>query len=178
MRYSAGIVVLGVAAALGCATMITLVDYDRSADFSRYKTFGFQRGTPARRDFMQRRIEEVIASTLQSKGLAAAKAEKPDLRVFTHVVIEREQRIDTIVYGYGWRWGGGVATTRVTDFPVGTLIVDLVDTETKELVWRGKASDTIDRDSEAREEQLREAVAKMFERFPPEPESKGSTRER
>jgi hypothetical protein len=178
MRHRAGIAVLGVAAALGCATMRTSVDYDRSVVFSRYKTFAFQRGTPARRDFMQRRIEEVIASTLQSKGLAAAKTEKPDLRVFTHVVIEREQRIDTIVYGYGWRWGGGVARTFVTDIPVGTLIVDLVDTEAKELVWRGKASDTINPDSEAREEQLREAVAKMFESFPPGPESKGSTRDR
>ena len=49
---------------------------------------------------------------------------------------------------------------------IGTLIVDLVDTERKDLVWRGKATDTIGSDSEAREQQLREAVSKMFEGFP------------
>jgi len=52
------------------------------------------------------------------------------------------------------------------DRSIGTLIVDLVDTERKDLVWRGKATDTIGSDSEAREQQLREAVSKMFEGFP------------
>jgi hypothetical protein len=162
----AWLVILLAMAPLACSTMRTSVDYDRSIDFSRYKTFAFARGTPARRDFTQRRIEEVIASALQSKGLAPADGEKPDLRVFTHVILEKQQRIDTIVYGYGWRLGGGIATTMVTNIPVGTLIVDLVDTERKDLVWRGKATDTIGSDSEAREQQLREAVSKMFEGFP------------
>ena len=135
-------------------------------------------GTPARRSFMQKRIEEVIASTLRSKGLTPAGEEKSDLRVFTHVVLETQQRIDTIAYGYGWRWGGGVATTAVTNIPVGTLVVDLVDTASKELVWRGKATDTIDRDSEARDEQLQSAVAEMFQGFPSRPETRGSTRQR
>jgi hypothetical protein len=71
-----------------------------------------------------------------------------------------------------------VATTTVTNVPFGTLIVDLVDVETSELVWRGRASDTIDRDAEAREEQLHLAVTKMFENFPPAAETRGLPRER
>jgi hypothetical protein len=178
MKHRALLVVLGVAAAVSCSTLRTSVDYDRSLDFSRYKTFGFGRGTPARQSFTQKRIEEVIASTLRSKGLTSVRDERPALRVYTHVVLENQQRIDTVVYGYGWRWGGGIATTIVTNVPVGTLVVDLVDTESKELVWRGQATDTIDRDSEARDEQLRNAVIEMFEGFPVRSESKGSTRER
>jgi hypothetical protein len=168
----------GIALVTACSTLRTSVDYDRSLDFSRYKTFDFGRGTPARRSFTQKRIEDVVASTLRSKGLTSVRDERPDLRVYTHIVLENQQRIDTVVYGYGWRWGGGITTTIVTNVPVGTLIVDLVDTESKELVWRGQATDTIDRDSEARDEQLRNAVTEMFEGFPVKPESKGSTRER
>lgn len=178
MRHRASLAILGLAAAVGCTTLRTSVDYDRALDFSRYKTFAFARGTPARRTFTQKRIEDVIGSALRSKGLSPSGDEKPDLRVVTHVVLETRQRIDTIVHGYGWRWGGGVTTTVVTNVPVGTLVVDLVDTQSKELVWRGEATDTIDRDSEARDEQLRDAVAEMFEGFPPRPEARGSTRER
>jgi hypothetical protein len=122
-----------------------------------------------RRDFTQRRIEEVIGEALQAKGLAPAGEQRPDLQVVTHVVVERQQRIEMIVWGYGCRWGGGVAATSVTDVPVGTLFVDLVDTERTCLVWRGRATDTIGHDSEAREQQLREAVARMFKDFPPRP---------
>jgi hypothetical protein len=100
------------------------------------------------------------------KGLSFA-AERPDLRVFTHVVMTREQRIDTVGYGYGWRWGGGIRTTTVTNIPVGTLIVDLVDTQRREMVWRGRATDTVGSDREERQEQMREAMDKLFANFPP-----------
>jgi hypothetical protein len=168
MRLRAGIVI-ALAAALGCSTLQTSVDYDRSASFSRYKTFAFAPGTPARRSLTQNRIEKVIGSTLQSKGLALVALEVPDLRVFTHVIVERQQRIETIVWGYGWRWGGGIAASTITDLPIGTLIVDLVDTETKTIVWRGEATDALDSSSEARQRQLQVAVAKMFEDFPVRP---------
>ena len=160
--------VIGVAiATLACTTLTTSVDYDRSLDFSHYRSFGFQKGTPARSELAQKRIEEVIAAALQAKGLTPAGGRRPDLNVVTHVVVEKQQRLETTVWGYGCRWGGGVATTIVTDIPVGTLIVDLVDAERACLVWRGRATDTIGPDSEARERQLQKAVARMFEGFPP-----------
>jgi hypothetical protein len=168
MKSGAAVVLVAILA-LGCTTLTTSVDYDRSLDFSRYRSFGFQKGTPARRDFTQKRIEEVIGAALQGKGLTTAGGERPDLRVVTHAVVERQQRIEAIVWGYGCRWGGGVAMTSVTNIPVGTLIVELVDTQRTCLVWRARATDTISADSEVREQQLREAVARMFEDFPPRP---------
>jgi hypothetical protein len=164
-------VALATVAAVACSTMRTSVDWDQTIDFSRYRTFAFQKGSPARNDLQQRAIERAVAAKLQSKGLMPA-ADRPDLRVFTHVVLSRAQRIDTIGYGYGWRWGGGIAATTVTNIPVGTLIVDLVDTERKELVWRGKATDTIESDREERREQLREAIDKIFANFPPAPSAR------
>ncbi|HSP93557.1 MAG TPA: DUF4136 domain-containing protein [Thermoanaerobaculia bacterium] len=162
------VAVVGVAiAALACTTLTTSVDYDRSLDFSHYRSFAFQKGTPARSELAQKRIEEVIGAALQAKGLTPAGGRSPDLNVVTHVVVEKQQRIETVVWGYGCRWGGGVATTAVTEIPVGTLIIDLVDAERACLVWRGRATDTIGPDSEARERQLQKAVARMLEGFPP-----------
>ena len=44
-------------------------------------------------------------------------------------------------FGGGWRWGGGFgdATTTVDHYKVGTLVVDLFDAQTKQLVWRGSS---------------------------------------
>jgi hypothetical protein len=164
-----GLAVIVGALTLACATLTTSVDFDRSRDFSRYRTFGFRTGTPARREFAQKRIEDVIGAALRARGLTPAADGKPDLNVFTHVVIESHQRIETIVWGYGCRWGGGVAVSSVADVPVGTLIVDIVDAKENCLVWQGRATDTISSDSETRERQLREAVVRMFEGFPPRP---------
>lgn len=169
---TAAAVILG-AMTLACATLTTSVDYDRSRDFSRYRTFGFRTGTPSRNDLTQRRIEEIIGSALRAKGLTPAADEEPDLNVFTHVAVERQQRIETIVWGFGCQWGGGVSMSNVVDVPVGTLIVDLVDAQENCLVWQGRAADTISADRETRERQLREAVARMFEGFPPRPAPAG-----
>ena len=60
---------------------------------------------------------------------------------------EQKQFTTTSMGGYGYRgWGGmggGMATTTQQNIPIGTLIVDLVDPATHEMVWRGTASDQV-----------------------------------
>jgi len=54
------------------------------------------------------------------------------------------------------------------------LVVDLLDTKTKDSVWRGTATHTLDRgptgnkvkDSKTVEKPMRNAVKKMFKQFP------------
>jgi hypothetical protein len=70
---------------------------------------------------------------------------------------------------YGWRWGGGVATTTVSEIPVGTIVIDVVDGAAKQLVWRGWGKDDVTsrRSPEEAEEYARSVMAKLFENFPP-----------
>jgi hypothetical protein len=76
-------------------------------------------------------------------------------------------------FGGGWRWGGiGDATTTTETYRVGTLVIDLFDTNTKKLVWRGSASDTLSNKSEKNIDNLDKGVEKMFKKFPPEPPKK------
>jgi len=77
--------------------------------------------------------------------------------------------------GWGWRrWGGGfddgfgTSTTTEETYKVGTLVVDLFDTNTKKLIWRGSASDTLSDKSDKNIKKFSTAVQRMFGHFPPE----------
>jgi hypothetical protein len=76
--------------------------------------------------------------------------------------------------GWGWRGFGGMgmgeSTTTVDDTPVGSLNVDLFDSRTKKLIWRGTASQTLSDKPEKNTEKLDKAVAEMFRKFPPKGE--------
>jgi hypothetical protein len=56
----------------------------------------------------------------------------------------------------------------VQNYKVGTLVIDLFDARTKQLIWRGSASDTLADKSDKNIKNLDKGVQKMFEHFPPE----------
>jgi hypothetical protein len=63
----------------------------------------------------------------------------------------------------------GEATTTEQDYKEGTLVVDIYDTNSKQLIWRGSAEDTLSDKAEKNEKSLDKGVAKMFQEFPPKP---------
>jgi hypothetical protein len=153
-------------------------DYDKKAVFTQYKTFTFKKGTDAPTPFAQERIVAAIANQLKTRGMT--QAETADLLVYTHAKVETQQRVDVTGYGYGgypgWGgWGGGFSTSSavVTDVPIGTVIVDIVDAKTNELVWRGIASDTLltNPTPEKSEKRINKAITKLFYKYPVEPVS-------
>lgn len=176
------LVALAAAAVLsgaGCSSVTTNVDYDPGTSFAAYKTFGFK-DVHGRGEFQMKRVEAAIERTLVAKGLARVDSRadgKPDLWVVLHTKLKNDKQITTYNSGWGWGWGwrgygwggGGMTTARITDVPVGTLVVDLVDTKEKELVWRGVASRDVaaGETPQERAEITQKAVDKLFEAFPP-----------
>ena len=63
--------------------------------------------------------------------------------------------------------GFGDATTTTETYKVGTLVVDLFDSKTKQLLWRGSSSDTLSNNSNKNIKSLDNGVQKMFKQFPP-----------
>jgi Domain of unknown function (DUF4136) len=157
---------------LACSTMTTAVDYDHTIDWSKYKTFQVGTGTPAPTTFTQKRIDDAITSTLTSKGWQAVTS-NPSIMVYPHVVLSEQTQLNTMnMGGYGYRgWGGGMTTTTVQKIPIGTLVIDLVDPATKEMVWRGTASDQVSGSGED-QGKINEAMQKLFANFPPTPGKK------
>jgi hypothetical protein len=172
MKVNSVALVLTVAtvAIVACASSITTsVDYDRSVDFSRYRTYGW---LPSRigNDIFEKRLTAAIDRELAARGLV--RSDRPDLLVAIHGRLSKEVQYTAYDagWGYGWRrWGArGPTTVRRQEVPVGTLVVDLVDAGEKELVWRGTATSAIDTTAsvEKREAAVRESVGKLFAEYP------------
>jgi hypothetical protein len=157
-------------ATVGCSTLTTSADYDPTADFSKYRTWEWKDDGSINNDLLSKRIQTALESTLSQKGLVR-NPQNPDLLVVVHARLSKQTQINTYDtgWGYGWRWGGGMSTSTVSEIPVGTLVLDFVDVSRKELVWRGTASDTLnpEKSPEQKDQALREALAKMLEKYPP-----------
>jgi hypothetical protein len=146
-------------------------DYDRSANFSQYRTYSWER-VQTQDQLWVDRIKEAVNASLTAKGLTPVDS-GGDIAIIAMETTKNQQTLNTFYDGFGggwgWRWGGGLgdATTTVDNYKVGTLVVDLFDAHTKQLLWRGSASDTLSDKSDKNIKNLDKGVQKMFDHFPP-----------
>ena len=144
-------------------------DYDRNANFSNYKTFSFEK-IETKDPLWVDRIKSAVSAALTAKGLSQVDS-GGDISIVAVEMTNTQQRLDTFYKGFGggWRWGGGFgdATTTTETYQVGTLVVDMFDSNTKELLWRGSASDTVSNQSARNIKNLDKGVQKMFKNYPP-----------
>ena len=177
MKSTRGFVfTLGLLLALPAAASVS-VDFDEDNDFSGYKTYSWVDGTPAKNDLSHKRIVEAIEAQLAAKGLTQTEG-KADVYVAYHGAVDAQQRLNVSNYGYG-TWGGyrgyrgwGVSgSTSVTSYDVhiGTLIIDIIDTGTDQLVWRGHAEKELayKPNPEKSRKKLNKILGKMFRKYPP-----------
>ena len=143
-------------------------DYDRTTDFSQYKTFSWER-VQTQDPLWVERIKTAVNAELTQKGFSEV-ASGGDVSVVAVEMTKTQHSLDTFYNGFGggWRFGGGFgdATTTVDTYKVGTLVVDLFDAK-KKLIWRGSASDTLSDKSDKNIKNLNKGVQKMFDHFPP-----------
>jgi hypothetical protein len=145
-------------------------DFDHHANFSQYKTYSWQEIKPAN-SLWDARIKDAVDAKLAAKGWSQV-ATGGDLAVVAIATSHTEKTLRTFYDGMGggWRWRGfggmGEATTTEEDYKEGTLVVDLYDAKTKQLIWRGSAEDTVSNNAEKNEKNLDKGVAKMFKKFP------------
>jgi hypothetical protein len=144
-------------------------DYDHNANFGQYKTYSWEK-VQTQDPLLVDRIKEAVNEALTAKGWTLVNS-GGDVSVVAIETTKNQQTLNTFYDGMGggWRWGGfGDATTTTETYKVGTLVVDLFDTKTKHLIWRGSASDTLSSNSEKNTKNLDKEVKKMFAHFPPE----------
>jgi len=147
-------------------------DYDRNANFGQYKTYTWEQ-VKTKNDLLVDRIKNAVDNALQAKGWTQVDS-GGDVSVVAMAMTRDEQTLTTFYDGFGggWRWRGfgdfGEAITTTDTYKVGTLVIDLFDTKTKKLLWRGSASDTLSNSSDKNIKKLNKGVQKMFRHFPPE----------
>ena len=164
---SAGIVLLFASASFAQQVK---TDYDRSANFSQYKTYSWEK-VQTQDPLWVDRIKEAVNAALEAKGLTPVES-GGDIAIVAMETTQNQRTLNTFYDGFGggWRWGGGLgnATTTVDNYKTGTLVVDLFDAKTKKIIWRGSASDTLSDKSDKNIKNLDKGVQKMFDHFPPE----------
>lgn len=161
-----GIVVLTTVASFGQEVK---TDYDRNADFSKYKTYSWEK-VQTQDPLWVDRIKEAVNTSLTAKGRTQVQS-GGNVAIVAIETTTNQQTLDSFYNGFGggWRWGGGFGetTTTVENYKVGTLVVDLFDAGSKSLIWRGSSSDALSDKSGTNIKKLDNGVKKMFEHFPP-----------
>ena len=164
---------------VSCATVSVSSDYDQSARFDNLKTYAWMtvdeepNNTKVNNTLVMSRIHDAIDRQLTQKGYENI-AQNPDFFVAYHASVDEKTQIHSIPY-YGGGvgvYGFGTVHTNVyqTRYEEGTLIVDILDSEGKKLIWRGIGKGTVDRESdpETKTKRIKEAVEKILDRFPPQ----------
>ena len=155
----------------------TSYDYDKSANFTAFKTYAHKEGTKVGQELIDARILNAIESQMIEKGLAKTEA-NPDVFVVYHVAFDKEKDISTYSSGYaggygpyGWGWGGGMGTTttQVRVILMGTLVIDIADAKQGKLAWRGMGVKEVNTTAkpDKRDKSINDAVKKIFKNYPP-----------
>jgi hypothetical protein len=154
-------------------------DFDRDADFSKYKTYTLAEEVKNMQinELDRRRLIEALEAGLSAKGITASP--NGDLLVNMNITAEKKQSATATSsgpgYGYGggyaYRWGGGFSTTNINieTYVDGTLFIDFIDASKKQLVWQGRGVKTLDPDAtaEQKEQRIKQAVNSILAKYPP-----------
>ena len=158
-----------------CQSVRVVTDYDKVAPFKTYKTFGFHKEGVDRAeisDLDKRRILGAIETALLEKGFT--KSDTPDLLVNFFTKEKQEINIYNNNYnsfGYGWGWARGPylgTHYNVSNSTQGTLYIDLIDTQRKELIWQGIGRGNLTSSVKHKDERINTFVTSILCSYPPE----------
>jgi hypothetical protein len=177
---------IALAAALlqfGCAVAVR-TDFDHGADLSNYETFDWiappQRASSdaqldsqdpfSSNSLLDKRIRAAVERELDARGFRKSEGTDSDIRLNYHVIFSDKLVASGTDFGYLDRYHyGGFSTGfnySVRQYKEGTIIIDVVDRATDQLVWRGWVASR-NNDGNYDETEISYAVKKILERFPP-----------
>ena len=140
-------------------------------DFSKFHTYKWSsiEGGAHPNQIVDAQIKQAVDSQLASKGLTKILDDKASLYIGYQIAVDKEKQLNAFGMGGGIRWGGGMGTATSSTISVGTLVLDMYDPTTKQLVWTGTATKTLDPSSNQQKNQQRldKAMAKLLKNYPP-----------
>ncbi len=159
-------------------------DYDKDKDFSKFKSYKWVsiKGADQPDELTGKRIMSAVDAELATKGLTKTDSDTADLYLAYQTAIGTEKQYTSYNtgwgYGPGWGagwygYGGGMSSTTTygstSTVYVGQLDLSMYDSASKQLVWRGVASKTLDPKAkpEKKEKNISKAVQKLLKNFPP-----------
>jgi len=155
------------------------VDYDKSVDFSKFKTYAWVKGLPFADYLLDLNILGIVDHELAAQGLTQVDPNIADLLVAYHIAATADVSVSSL-HDPTYAHNGGIAplgetmwTTPSTVGSVGRLIkkgslgVEMVDREKKQLVWAGVATGKAKEKRTDKMKQLDKVLTKMMDQYPP-----------
>ncbi len=145
---------------MSCALLSIDYDYDRDANFARLRTFDWLPVELQEHALVIEHITETVNRELEAKGFMKNQ-KNPDF-----LIVIRDKKVkkrDVLTYG---------TRGNVRVYTEGTYTVDIVDADSKELIWRGTAQRQYDDDplflsAEKQRKRIYNMVTKILNNFPP-----------
>lgn len=176
-RLKSGVVDIALAMGLvllACGSIVAQdikTNYMPGTDFSKYKTYKWVSisNTEQPDPIVSQQIKDAIDTQLTSKGMTKVDTQNADLYVGIQTSITQQQQWNAYGTGVGWRFGGGMASAQSSTIQIGTLGVDFYDPASKQLLWRGQATKTLNpsKNAQTNMNRVNQAVAKLLKSFPP-----------
>jgi hypothetical protein len=172
-----------------------VTDFDRKADFSKYRSFAWGKSeikveNPAyRSDLINKNIRNTVENEFSKRGITADKKD-PDFIISYHTYTENKQETTGSnfygPYGFGYPFAYGFYrfspfgyfypypymmgnSPRTYNYTEGTLIIDITDAHSQELIWRGSVTGRIGNTKDL-EKQIAKGIKAIMKKYPGVPQ--------
>jgi len=173
---------------LGAVSQVSY-DTDKSADFSKYKTYsflGWQKDSGKQiNDLDKQTLEEAFKNEFESRGMQYVK-ENGQMAIALYLVVDAKQSVTAYTdytgglgyggispWGIGYYGGVGMGTSNTTystyDYNEGTLIMSCYDENTKHLLWQGTYKGVVQAKAQKREKTIPKHIKQLMRNYPIEP---------
>lgn len=175
--------VLGLFLLTGCTSLMVQTDYDTGYNFSKLGTYAWLEDKAPGDDIrinnslIIKRVVNAVNHDLQSRGYKLVSPDKADFLVNWFGYIRdriQQETIDTYYVHPGYttiREYSGFSRTYTYEYQEGTLIIDVLDGKSRQLIWRGTGQDYLAENETPEQitDRINRTVSGILKSFPPVP---------
>ncbi len=159
-----------------CSSSKIISNADHTVDFSSYQSFLIMERLESDKikPEAKKYIGNVIAEELKKRGLKQNLS--PDIIVKVMIISKEKQaalitRNDDFYWGseyypYGWGIGTNVNKVSYDTYTDGTMIIDVIDREKKQLIWQGISSDAFKGSTQKNQSKIKKMISNIFNEYP------------
>jgi len=144
---SSSLITLAMILNFSCSSVTVRTDYDREYDFGKFKTYRWASAEEINPDdelakypLVYKRVQSSVDKELAARGFSKSESEEVDFVVLAHAGVKDRMQVHSTGYYGGWYdpwWGPYGGSTHVSYYEEGTLVIDIISWQKKELAWRG-----------------------------------------
>ena len=152
------------------------IEYEKSTNFSKFKTYAWVPGTPVFDPQMDKYIEDRLVEAIRRSGMTEAPVNTADVLVTYHAALGTDLSVGTAL-DPTFAASGGVpiaghsiwetTSTGGTHVTKGSIAFEILDRVAKRPVWIGTAKHTVSDSHHERWNDVEKALDKLLTKFPP-----------